>query len=462
MDGEQITSFVKRRKEKKMKKFFALFLVVAMVLSFVACTPTEEPTPTQEPAVEGTKEPVDTNVTIRFWQAGGDTADAQATMKSLVEAFTAETGIKVDYQTYPWGANPHTSFQTAIVGGDVADLLIVGSPFDYELALEGQVAPLDEYISEETKADLQGVFASEGVFHGEGELDGKFISMPLYGGTRTIYYNKAIFDAAGVAYPDTSWTMEEFLENSKKLTGEFEIGGEKKTVYGFATSAKYASQYLPFIWNFGGEILTQDNSAAAVNSEEWKAGVEYFLQFFEEGVTPPGSEAMDLAEQLAMFMDDQVAMMCATVDYVTEILKNEGWDAKLGVGAMPNNNGIASSYVGADVFIIPAIAKYPAQAAMLLEYLLRTDSQVKYAQVVGFTPAVKSAMEDPSIANDPVQLAFANALEDGKYYAKVSCSSDITTILRENIQSLLAGNMTLDEYAADAEARINQALAEAE
>lgn len=161
-------------------------------------------------------------------------------------------------------------------------------------------------------------------------------------------------------------------------------------------------------------------------------------------------------------MDDQVAMMSATVDYVTEILKNEGWDAKLGVGANPNYNGFAGSFVGADVFVIPAIAKYPAQAGMLLEYLLSTESQVTYAKAVGFTPAVKSAMEDPAIADDPVQLAFANALEDGKYYAKVSCSSMITVILRENIQSLLAGDITLEEYATDAETRINQALAEAE
>ena len=446
-----------------MKKFFALFLVVAMVLSCVACQPQENPenpVNTNEPATTG--EPtVDTDVTIRFWQAGGDTADAQSTMLSLIDGFTAETGIKVDFQTYPWSADPHTAFSTSIVGGDVADLLIVGSPFDQQLAMNGQVIALDEYISDEVKADLQGVFANECIYYGEGDLDGKYISMPLYGGARTIYYNKAIFDAAGVAYPDTSWTMEEFYENSKKLTGEFEINGEKKTVYGFATSAKYASQYLPFIWNFGGEILTQDNSAAAINSAEWKAGVEYYLKFFEDGITPPGSEAMDLAEQQAMFMDDQVAMMTATVDYVTEILKNEGWDAKLGVGYMPNQNGLATSFVGADVFVIPTASQYPAQAGMLIDYLLGTESQIAYAKAVGFTPAVKSAMEDEAIATDPVQVAFAAALEGGKFYAKVSVSSMITVILRENIQSLLANEITLDQYAEDAETRINQALAEA-
>lgn len=66
-----------------------------------------------------------------------------------------------------------------------------------------------------------GVFANECVYEGEGDLSGKYISMPLYGDARTIFYNKAIFDEAGVEYPEESWTHEEFIEAARKLTGTY-------------------------------------------------------------------------------------------------------------------------------------------------------------------------------------------------------------------------------------------------
>ena len=136
-------------------------------------------------------------MTIRFWQAGGDTAGATEVMTSLLNKFMEENeDIVVEYQAYPWANDPHTIFQTAIAGNDVADLLVVGSPLDQQLASNGQVLPLTDMIEQETLDDLMDVFANECIYVGTNEdMQDEYISMPLYGDARTLLYNKAIFDA---------------------------------------------------------------------------------------------------------------------------------------------------------------------------------------------------------------------------------------------------------------------------
>ena len=162
--------------------------------------------------IEGRIHAPASDVTIRFWQAGGDTAGAADIMNELLTKFTEETGIKVEYQAYPWANDPHVTFQTSIAGGDVADLLIVGSPLTGCSRVAASCLLWTTTQREDIKNDLMGVFANECVYEGEGDLSGKYISMPLYGDARTIFYNKAIFDEAGVEYPEESWTHEEFIE----------------------------------------------------------------------------------------------------------------------------------------------------------------------------------------------------------------------------------------------------------
>ena len=447
-----------------MKRLLAVLLAICLLASLAACTQSEPSTSSaggDTPSATESKEestPPASDVTIRFWQAGGDTAGAADIMNELLTKFTEETGIKVEYQAYPWANDPHVTFQTSITGGDVADLLIVGSPFDWVLAGSGQLLALDDYIEEDIKNDLMGVFANECVYEGEGDLSGKYISMPLYGDARTIFYNKAIFDEAGVEYPEESWTHEEFIEAARKLTGTY--GG--KQVYGFGTSASLSSQYLPFIWNYGGNILNEDNTAPGTDTEEWRKGIEDFMVLFNEGLVPPGSEAISLADILTMFMNGEVAMMIGTSDYATQIRNSEDFDTEnFGVGIMPHEE-YQTAYAGADVFVIPAISEHPEEAAQLINFMLRTENQLEYAKTVGFFPAVQSAAEDTYYSEDPIRAAFADAVNHGRFYVKTSYSGGVTPILSATIQEFIAGTTDIDGYQQSLTDQLKALIAEQE
>lgn len=451
-----------------MKKGLILLLAVTMFFTFIGCQaqPTES-TPTEAPASDPTDAPEPTSptaeeepkepVTIRFWQAGADTADATNVMNRLLLEFMKENSdVLVEYQAVPWSNDPHMVFQTAIAGGDVADLLVVGSPFDYVLAESGALMSLTPYLDQSIVDDLIPVAAREGIYTGTiAELEGQYISLPLFVDARTILYNKAIFDEAQVPYPDTSWTHEEFLANAEKLTGTF--GGKK--VYGFGTSARYASQYINFVWNLGGDVLNEDMTATAIDNDIWRKAISYYLEFYKRGITPEGSEAMALADIQAMFANGEVAMMVATSDYATELKNDENFGDKLGVGIMPHADH-QTAFAGSDVLVIPAMSKNPEVAGRLINFLLRTENQLEYIKNVGFFPSVSSALEDEFFTSNPIKATFAEAIKCGKFYVKHAISGAVTTTLRSQMQQLIAGDIDLDQCLKNMTDEITAAMQE--
>ena len=127
-----------------MKKLIALLLSIAMVAClFVGCAK-EDTNPTTEAPSQTTAAPVeiDTNVTtasteapkepvtLRFWQAGGDTVGASSVMRLLLDKFEMMyPWITVEYQAIPWSSDPHTQFSVALAADDCADVMVLGSPW---------------------------------------------------------------------------------------------------------------------------------------------------------------------------------------------------------------------------------------------------------------------------------------------------------------------------------------------
>src|SRR5262245_53030282 len=73
--------------------------------------------------------------------------------------------------------------------------------------------------------------------------------------THLLYYNKTLFDAAGLDYPTAEWTWDTFLENAKKLTV---VEGDRTTQWGTALSILVASWGMSnLVWEEGGDIVDQ-------------------------------------------------------------------------------------------------------------------------------------------------------------------------------------------------------------
>ncbi len=403
------------------------------------------------------------NVTIRFWQAGGEDENAAAVMRLLLDKFELlHPGITVDYKTVPWSTDPHIQFEEAIERGDCADLLVLGAPLDFQLAGEGKLLPLDDLLSDTVLQDLPDMLKAQSTYRGSENKDmyGKIMSVPLYSATRALIYNKEIFDFFGVAYPTEGMSHADLLEMAKKLTGEM----NGKQVYGYGTRATTAEQYMNFVWNYGAQIVDPYTMTAGTDSPEWKKGIEDYIAFYNAGVTHPDAAIMAGYAQLDMFLNGEIAMFVGTAESAfsidsTPVAEGETpWADKLGVAPLPGET-YTTNYCGSDVIAVPATTENPRETALLLNYLLGTEAQVVYSRTIDCIPSVKSAAADPYFADDPIRSVYAKAMEGAHFFDNFGVTG-IGTLLKQYIQLLLDGKITIEEYQAQLTEGINARIKE--
>ena len=161
-----------------------------------------------------------------------------------------------------------------------------------------------------------------------------------------------------------------------------------------------------------------------------------------------------------MFANGEIAMFCGAVDYANTLVA-EGWtEAKLGIAALPGET-YATCYCGADILVVPDKgAKTQTEAAsLLLNYLMSAEAQATYCKVVGFFPGVQSAAADPYFSEDFVQAGFAATTAGAHYFGNFGVPG-VGTILKANIQMLINGEVTMDEYIENVTAAIQTAIDE--
>ena len=204
-----------------MKKFIALLLALAMVLSLAACSveKAEEPAATQAPAVEApaadapVAEPAApaaaTEISLWTYPIGG--WGDQATVDALMAAFEAETGIKVnvEYLTY---ADGDDKVNTAIEGNAAPDLIMEGPErLVANWGAKGKMVNIADLFDDTDKAELNpaalaACFADDATAY----------EYPLVMTAHCMAINKTVFEAAGaMQYIDEAtrtWTTENFLK----------------------------------------------------------------------------------------------------------------------------------------------------------------------------------------------------------------------------------------------------------
>lgn len=187
---------------------------------------------------------------------------------------------------------------TMSTSGEAPDVINIGLEAVQMAVSNDLLMPLDEIVSEDqnlskVKEEYAPVL-----------LDGFSVDDNLYGlpnGTQTMvmYYNKTMFDEAGLEYPKDGWTWDEFYEDAKKLTKS------DGSVYGFGLSSSYF-QLTPW-WSTNNTALVDENQNPALNSKKMVESVEFLDKLVKEKVTPDPISS----DVYTMFSSKQLAMVGA-------------------------------------------------------------------------------------------------------------------------------------------------------
>ncbi|MEA5456703.1 sugar ABC transporter substrate-binding protein [Sinomonas sp. JGH33] len=318
-------------------------------------------------------------VTVRFMDFsanGGHEADLSA----LVSAFEAQNkDIKVQVETVPYDSY-FTKLQTAVAGGTAADAFELDYQNFVSYAKNGSLAPLSGVDSGAYKESLLKAFSS----------DGKQYGLPESFSDVVLFYNKAMFDKAGVAAPTASWTWADEQAAAAKLTD----AGAK--AWGDYQPVSYY-EYYKAVAQAGGKFLSDDGKSAAFNSPAGIAAAKWLID--KAGKTMPtdkdGAGTPDFDSNL--FKSGKLAMWHSGI-WMFSALKDVpfGWD----VVVEPGNTTKASAMFANGVAVNSA-SKNQAAAQKWLAFLSSSDDMV--------TTRLKSSWELPPVADTSKLSSYLTA-----------------------------------------------------
>ncbi len=263
-----------------MKKFIALLLVLAMVLSLAACSveKTEEPAPTQAPAADAPAateaapaEPaVADEITVWVYPVGGWGDETK--VKPLVEKFTADTGIKVKLEWLAY-ADGDDKVNAAITAGNAPDIVMEGPErLVANWGVNGHMVDLADMLDDEDRAEITASALEAGT-----AADGSVYLYPMFLVAHCMAVNYTAVEAAGAAdnlnLETRLWTVEQYDATVKALYEKF--GQTVTAIYCAGQGGDQGTREL-LRNRYGTEVTNADYSAYTWNTPELIKALEDF------------------------------------------------------------------------------------------------------------------------------------------------------------------------------------------
>jgi multiple sugar transport system substrate-binding protein len=141
--------------------------------------------------------------------------------------------------------------QPSLTGVRASADCFVDHAYRARLGSEGGILPLDPLAAGDETFDRDVFYPA---FLRQTEIGGKLMALPLETTTKLLYYNRALFDDAGLPYPTARWTPQNLVEQAVALTDT----SAPKPVYGFSPrdGVDAASEYVAWL---GGQLFDQDD-----------------------------------------------------------------------------------------------------------------------------------------------------------------------------------------------------------
>ncbi|MCH8978339.1 MAG: sugar ABC transporter substrate-binding protein, partial [Armatimonadetes bacterium] len=259
----------------------------------------------------------------------------------------------------------------------------------------GVLMDLSSYIEGDPSFDLDDYFPNAVDITRRGDA---IYGLPMGFTPMVLYYNKRLFDEAGVAYPDGSWTFSDFLSAAQRLTSE--------DVYGFEFS-NWMAGWILFLWNNGGDVLSPDGTTAVgfFDSPECVAAVQFIHDLVNvHRVSPTMSQTAALG--VDMFANGRAAMKFvghwAIIGYQSS---KEISISDIGVAPIPSNLDTPVTVMYESGLAIFRDAKHPDAGWELIKHLLSYGVQTRYNATGIEVCALRAVAEE---AADPVASRAKN------------------------------------------------------
>jgi multiple sugar transport system substrate-binding protein len=333
-------------------------------------------------------------ITLSTWAGVEEAAELQ-TILDEINAGNSE--FQIVHEPIP--ADYYTVMQTQLAGSVGADLYWVDQD-NMSLAAEGVFLPLDDCLADapaNSAGDVNDYYP--GILQ-IAQIEDSVYGLPWIAAPVVTYYNKDLFDAAGLEYPTSDWTWDDFRSAAETLTQDTNGDGAADQ-WGFIANG-WPPPHI-FVWQAGGDLLADDLSSSPIDDPAVIEGLEFYKSLIYNPAISPSRET--IAEQGfgELFKAGKVGMfMGGAADDLDRVP-----DLNVGVVSVPRHptTGDNTTFAWSAATVISRNTQNPELACQALIQL--TEGIQKWKIV---SPRVSQGTKEHLVESEPRKEASADAI----------------------------------------------------
>lgn len=371
--------------KKNLKKLMALGLVGVMGATMLAgCGGNDKKSDGGGDASKGDK----VKLTFGMWSE-----TQMPAMQAMIDEYQKQNpNVEIELQSSSY-KEYWTKLEASAAGGTAPDVMWMN------------VLHLDSYTDAGILADLDDAI-KDGGLELEGNFppalieaytrDDKMYGIPKDFDTNALFYNKEIFDNAGVEYPTDDMTYEDLLAKCQELVDK----GMGDSTYAFACPVDFQTWYYQTIYANGGYILNEDKTETGYDLPETQEGIQCWIDMINKGYAPSLADITDTSAD-ARFESGHLAMTLAGSYMVAEYVANDAINGKIDCVEVPAFNGKEPNTINGLSYSVYSKSK-------------NLDEAKKFAVWMGSEEAMKIQGEGGFVfaARNDAQHYFADAFKD--------------------------------------------------
>ena len=430
------------------KRSLAVSVVMGlMALGLVACGGSKSSSSESTASGSGEQGASSDELSVAIWDTNQEPG-----LKEILDDFTKETGIKTKISVVKWNEY-WTMLEAGAQGGSLPDVFWMHSneserymSNDMLLDLTDKIKASDKIKVENYPEDIWGLYTYKDHYY----------AVPKDIDTIAIWYNKKLFDEAGVPYPTSDWTWDDLTETARKLT---KSDGSQ---YGLAVKMdNNQAGYYNLVYDKGGYVISEDKKKSGWDDPKTIEGMKYLETWIKEGLMPSAETMSENGEEV-LFQSGKVAMVPQGSWMISSYKANEYTAQNADIVELPKDakTGKRVSLYNGLGWAAAKNGKHTEEAWKLIEYLGSEPAQKKQAEL-GVTMSAYKGTSDAWVKSANFNLqAYLNMMDDMviRPYSRSTVSWENAD--NEIITKVYTGELTMEEACKQMAEQMNEKLAE--
>jgi len=369
-------------------------------------------------------------------------------LDEMIQIFEqAHPDIKIKVETAAWG-DYFTKLQTLIAGGTAPDVFELNYENFVSFAAKGVLLNLDPLAKADAAFD-PAIFYPRA--YGAFNFNGMQLGLPETFSTVVLFYNKDLFDKAGVAYPADNRTWSDAVTAAKKLTNA------KAGVWGLYSPIQFWEFYKKAAQN-DCSFFNEDKTEATINSPQCVEALETMVGFVTKDKVMPSDAEMGGVSDGDLFKAGKIAMDVTGI-WMFAAFEDAPfqWDIQVEPGLKQQ-----ATHFFANAVSVFAATKHPQEAWQWVKFFTSSPDMAKIRVKSGWELA---ALNNPAFFEDYLKLsppanraAVFKSLEHAIVPPVIERQAEMQDAVNKLIDQVKLGQLTPQEALDQAKVQIEELM----